>query len=69
MTVKSDRGILRHWEVSQDDFGAPLIFHRHMGEADPAYVIATTDNGEAVAQCSDCMAILELRQSWLDPEL
>jgi hypothetical protein len=47
------------WDIGQDDFGGPLIFHRHGDVAVPAYVIGVVDD-QRVAQCSDCMEILEL---------
>jgi hypothetical protein len=59
VTVKIDRDALSEWEISQDDFGGPLIFHRHNAVAVPAYVIGGAD-GEQIAQCSDCMEFLEL---------
>jgi hypothetical protein len=50
-----------NWEIDQDDFGGPLIFHRHSAVAVPAYVIGAVDD-QRVAQCSDCMEILELSE-------
>lgn len=58
MTVTIDPEVLKHWDIGEDDFGTPLIFHRHVAEDVPAYVIGGTGN-RWVAQCSDCMEILE----------
>jgi hypothetical protein len=52
------------WEIGQDDFGGPLIFHHHGAVAVPAYVIGGVDD-QRVAQCSDCMELLELTEAAL----
>lgn len=57
---------LEQWEIGQDDFGGPLIFHRHADVAAPAYVIGDADD-QRVAQCSDCMEILELSEVAAQP--
>jgi hypothetical protein len=53
---------IEDWEIGQDDFGGPLIFHLHAAAPVPAYVIGAEDD-QRVAQCSDCMEILELSEA------
>jgi hypothetical protein len=60
---------LQHeWEVEQDDFGGPLIFHRHAAANVPAYVIGG-DPERRVAQCSECLKYLEFADYKLERSL
>jgi hypothetical protein len=47
------------WEIEEDDYGDPMITHTHATGVVPAYVISRWEGG-TVAQCSGCMAYLEL---------
>jgi hypothetical protein len=57
MTIRTDSAAL--WDIGEDDYGDPMIFHRHTAGPVPAYVISRWEGG-TVAQCSACMAFLEL---------
>ena len=56
------------WEVEQDDFGGPLVFHHHTGNSAPAYVIGGTSD-RRIAQCSECLQYLEFADAELEPSL
>jgi hypothetical protein len=56
------------WEIEQDDFGGPLIFHRHAAGSVPAYVIGGTPD-RRVAQCSECLQYMEFTESELERSL
>jgi hypothetical protein len=47
------------WEVDEDDYGDPMVAHLHPWGSMPAYVINRSEGGY-VAQCSACMAYLDL---------
>ena len=64
--VRADPEILKHWDIGQDDFGGPLIFHRHVAEDVPAYVIGAAED-RRVAQCSECMETLDFSATALEP--
>jgi hypothetical protein len=51
------------WDVQEDDYGEPMIFHTHAQGKVPAYVISRWEGG-TLAQCSHCMAYLELDGSF-----
>lgn len=57
--------LAQHWLLEEDDFGGPLVFHRHTATAVPAYVIGGTPD-HRIAQCSDCMATLEFSERALE---
>ena len=48
------------WEVEQDEFGRPLIRHRHPAGTVPAYVSRDAD-GVTTARCPDCQERYILR--------
>jgi hypothetical protein len=47
------------WEVDENEYGDPMVAHMHPAGWVPAYVIGRWEGG-TVAQCSACMANLEL---------
>jgi hypothetical protein len=47
------------WEIDQDDFGNPLVRHRHPTVTVSAYVIKAADGGRT-ARCPDCGDVFEL---------
>jgi hypothetical protein len=47
------------WRFEEDDYGDPMIFHRHAADEAPAYVIGRGRNWQ-LARCSKCRARLEL---------
>jgi hypothetical protein len=53
-TEKADR-----WEIDQDDFGHPLVRHRHMTATVPAYV-SKDAQGRRQARCPDCGEQIEV---------
>ena len=59
MTLDTAASVPAGWELDEDDYGDPMVAHVHPMGSVPAYVI---DRGEGgyVAQCSACMAYLEL---------
>jgi hypothetical protein len=59
VTGKADTRGLNQWRVEEDDYGDPMIFHQHSGDEAPAYVISRAPDPR-LAQCSECMAYLEL---------
>jgi len=49
------------WRVEEDDYGQPMVFHRHtLGDA-VAYIVNSDPSGD-LARCSDCMQYLSLSQ-------
>lgn len=56
MTVNSPE----RWEVEQDDFGRPMVRHRHFSGTVPAYVSIDAEGGE-FARCPDCGERYRLR--------
>ena len=59
LTVRTDTPGLEHWRVQEDDYGDPVIFHRHVGTEHPAYIIDRAGDRQ-LAQCSSCEQYLEL---------
>jgi hypothetical protein len=58
-TARTDTPGLEYWRVDEDDYGEPMVFHRHVSRECPAHVIGR--HGERrLAQCSECMQSLEL---------
>jgi hypothetical protein len=47
------------WEIDQDDFGNPLVRHRHPTFTVGAYV-SKDGNGRRTARCPDCGERLEI---------
>ena len=47
------------WEIDQDEFGNPLVRHRHTTTTVSAYVAKTGDGGRT-ARCPACGDVLEL---------
>jgi hypothetical protein len=59
VTARTDTPGLEYWRVDEDDYGDPMVVHRHVDAEFPAHVISR--HGERqLAQCSDCMGYLEL---------
>ena len=58
MTVETRRDSLKGWDVTETDFGGPLILHRHPDIAVPAYVIDEVGSWR-VAECSECREVME----------
>jgi hypothetical protein len=59
VTARIDTPGLERWRIDEDDYGDPMVFHRHADAEFPAHVIG--GNGERrLAQCSNCMQYLEL---------
>jgi hypothetical protein len=50
------------WRVEEDDYGQPMVFHRHTLGDVVAYIVNSDPSGE-LAQCSDCMQYLSLTRS------
>ena len=59
VTVETDAAQRALWDVQEDDYGDPMITHLHAGGPVTAYIISRWAGG-TVAQCSECMAYLEL---------
>lgn len=59
MTVESDPAQRALWDIEEDDYGEPMIFHVHTLARVPAHVISRFESS-ALAQCSECMAYLSL---------
>lgn len=49
------------WETEEDDFGEPMVFHRHRDGNVTAYLTDTPD-GIRIATCAECHEEIELRQ-------
>jgi hypothetical protein len=47
------------WEIDQDDFGNPLVRHRHPTVTVSAYVIKDAGGGRT-ARCPDCGGVFDL---------
>jgi hypothetical protein len=47
------------WDIEETEYGDPLIFHTHTAGKVPAYVISRSEGG-TIAQCSGCLAYVEL---------
>jgi hypothetical protein len=50
------------WLVEEDDYGQPMVFHRHTLGDVVAYIINSDPSGD-LAQCSDCLQYLSLSRS------
>jgi hypothetical protein len=48
-----ERDMAERWEIDQDDFGNPLVRHRHPTLTVQAYVVKEPD-GSRLARCPDC---------------
>jgi len=48
------------WDIGENEYGDPMIFHLHPAGQAPAYVISRFD-GALLAQCSECLAYIEVR--------
>jgi hypothetical protein len=59
VTARIDTPGREHWRVEEDDYGDLMVFHRHVDAEFPAHVIGREDERQ-LAQCSNCMAYLEL---------
>jgi hypothetical protein len=55
-----------HWQIEEDDYGDPMVFHRHLIEEVPAYIISGLAN-RRLAQCSECQQYLEFLETSGDP--
>ena len=55
-----------NWEIEEDDFGDPMIFHWHAGEAVPAYIIGGAPQ-HRFAKCSECADYLEFVETLAPP--
>jgi hypothetical protein len=51
MTDSTETNSPDRWEIDQDEFGRPLIRHRHPTETEAAY-ITTEGDGSRYARCS-----------------
>jgi hypothetical protein len=47
------------WEIDQDEFGNPLVRHRHTTATVSAYVVKDGD-GRRTARCPGCGEVFEL---------
>jgi len=56
----SERNTSERWEIDQDDFGRPLVRHRHPAETVAAYVSEDAD-GREMARCPECRETYRLR--------
>lgn len=54
------------WEIDQDDFGRPLVRHRHPAESVPAY-ISSDAAGNETARCAECRETYRLRGKQTSP--
>ena len=61
MTVLGDR-----WEIGAGEYGDPLVFHRHLAESVPAYVIGGGPE-HRFAMCSECREYLEFAERTGEP--
>ena len=59
VTPRTDTLGLENWRVDEDDYGDPLVFHRHVRGEYPAPAIGRSAERQ-LAQCSNCMRYLEL---------
>jgi hypothetical protein len=50
---------LADWRIEEDDYGDLMIFHRHVADDAPAYIVGRGAEHQ-LAQCSGCMQYLEL---------
>jgi hypothetical protein len=57
MDTSADR-----WEIEQDEFGRPLVRHRHVVDSIPCYVSKDAD-GNRKAWCPGCQAQIRLEDT------
>jgi hypothetical protein len=58
VSVATSADTLKDWDIGEDDFGGPMIFHRHADQDVPAYVVDELGDWR-VAECPDCMETME----------
>jgi quercetin dioxygenase-like cupin family protein len=52
----------REWEIDQDDYGQPVVRHRHPTGSITAYVIGGSRTGARFAVCADCREVYRLKE-------
>ena len=54
-----DQEAAERWEIDQDEFGRPLVRHRHTSTTVSAYLVKDAD-GRRKARCPACGEVLEV---------
>jgi hypothetical protein len=60
--MNTERNVVTHWRLDEDDYGQPIVFHLHVGAEVPAYVINLFGRNydRWLAKCSACLEYLDL---------